>query len=298
ERLQPSAFRRRPDRGRGHAEGRHAHASAAAGRQGPRTAKAAGSIAEDPRARGRSLAAQAVPARRAGVFRRLEGRRRAADKGDPSFRSPKHGRGAGRHREAKHRPPPRVGQRQAARCERADPERLQPSAFRGRTDRGDDQSDAGLSHAAAAAGRRGSRAAQSARDVEADQGAGEAIANWRGVVRNRMLPTRRLLSRRAEAIALSSLLVALTLAGAAAATSRSLHVTGTAGYLSEWELTADVTAAQSGEHEQFSGPLILKHVGLCSANGPEEKSGRIELSISKSMWSSQVHATLLVDGKR
>jgi hypothetical protein len=82
------------------------------------------------------------------------------------------------------------------------------------------------------------------------------------------------------------------------AAARSLHVTGTAGYLSEWELTADVTATRSGEREQLSGPLVLKHIGLCSANGPEEKSGQIELSISRSMWSSQIHATLLVDGKR
>jgi hypothetical protein len=87
------------------------------------------------------------------------------------------------------------------------------------------------------------------------------------------------------------------------ATARTLQVVGTAGYLSEWELSAEVTAAMSGNREQFSGPLTLKHVGLCSANGPEEKSGKIEFYISKSLWSSsqsssKIHATLSIDGNR
>ena len=114
-----------------------------------------------------------------------------------------------------------------------------------------------------------------------------------------MLPTchlpDRLAHARLAALPIAMMLVALSHLPAAA---RSLHVTGTAGYLSEWELTAEVTAAESGGQERFSGPLTLKHVGLCSANGPEEKSGRIELTISKSMWSSQIRATLLINGKQ
>jgi hypothetical protein len=82
------------------------------------------------------------------------------------------------------------------------------------------------------------------------------------------------------------------------AAARTLQVAGTAGYLSEWELSAEVTAAMSGDREQFSGPLSLKHVGLCSANGPEEKLGKIEFYISKSMWSSEIHATLLIGETR
>jgi len=87
-------------------------------------------------------------------------------------------------------------------------------------------------------------------------------------------------------------------AGGAFPAARTLEVAGTAGYLSEWELSAEVTAAISGDREQFSGPLTLKHVGLCSANGPEEKSGKIEFYISKSLWSSQIHATLFIGGNR
>jgi hypothetical protein len=94
------------------------------------------------------------------------------------------------------------------------------------------------------------------------------------------------------------LTIVLLAGGAFPAAARTLEVAGTAGYLSEWELSAEVTAAISGDREQFSGPLTLKHVGLCSANGPEEKSGKIEFYISKSLWSSQIHATLFIGGTR
>jgi hypothetical protein len=83
------------------------------------------------------------------------------------------------------------------------------------------------------------------------------------------------------------------------ARARSLHLAGTAGYLSEWELSAEVAdVTASGDREEYSGPLTLKHVGLCSANGPEEKTGKIEFYISRSVWSSQIHATLFINGAR
>jgi hypothetical protein len=91
----------------------------------------------------------------------------------------------------------------------------------------------------------------------------------------------------------------LLAAGACSAEARSLRVEGTAGYLSEWEVAGEVTAAPSNGREEFSGPLTLKHVGLCSPNGPEEKSGKIEFYISKPVWSSpEIHATLFINGAR
>jgi hypothetical protein len=91
----------------------------------------------------------------------------------------------------------------------------------------------------------------------------------------------------------------LLAAGASSVEARSLRVEGTAGYLSEWELNGEATAASSDSREQFSGPLTLKHVGLCSPNGPEERSGRIEFYVSKPIWSSpEVHATLFINGAR
>jgi hypothetical protein len=82
------------------------------------------------------------------------------------------------------------------------------------------------------------------------------------------------------------------------AQAQSLRVEGRAGYLSEWELDAAVSAAASGGREQFSGPLRLKHVGLCSANGPEERSGKIEFYISRSPPAAEIHATLFINGAR
>jgi hypothetical protein len=93
------------------------------------------------------------------------------------------------------------------------------------------------------------------------------------------------------------LLFAIVLAVAVdPAQAGSLRVTGTAGYLSEWELDGDVTDEMSGEAKAFSGPLIWKHVGLCSVNGPQEKPGKINFQISGSGASSRIDATLWLDG--
>jgi hypothetical protein len=73
-----------------------------------------------------------------------------------------------------------------------------------------------------------------------------------------------------------------------------LEVTGYAGYLGEWELTATVTESVANGTKEFSGPLSMKHVGLCSQDGPEEKTGEIRLRLFGS--SSQMKATLLVEG--
>ena len=45
---------------------------------------------------------------------------------------------------------------------------------------------------------------------------------------------------------------------------------------------------------EFSGPLSMKHIGICTQDGPEEKTGEIRFQISA--LSSQLDATLLVEG--
>jgi hypothetical protein len=72
------------------------------------------------------------------------------------------------------------------------------------------------------------------------------------------------------------------------AQAQSLNLVGTAGYLSEWEMSGAVSAAGNA----FSGPLIWKHVGLCSVNGPEEKSGTIRFRLSKFRSVVRIDATL------
>jgi hypothetical protein len=96
------------------------------------------------------------------------------------------------------------------------------------------------------------------------------------------------------------LLASALFAAALPAEARTLRLDGKSGYLSEWELKAEVTAVRGPQgREEFSGPLTLRHVGACSPNGAIEKSGTITFHISKSVWSpSQIHATLLIDGAK
>ena len=64
------------------------------------------------------------------------------------------------------------------------------------------------------------------------------------------------------------------------ASAQSLQIVGYSGYLGEWELTATVTETASGHTKEYSGPLTMKHVGLCTQDGPEEKTGEMRLQIS------------------
>ena len=78
------------------------------------------------------------------------------------------------------------------------------------------------------------------------------------------------------------------------AVAQSLQVIGYSGYLGEWELTATVTENVSGHAKEYSGPLTMKHVGVCTQDGPEEKTGEMRFQISAS--SSQLNATFSVAG--
>jgi hypothetical protein len=89
-------------------------------------------------------------------------------------------------------------------------------------------------------------------------------------------------------------LVLLIVLGALAtpAQAQSRQVIGYAGVLGEWELTATVTENSSRRSKEFSGPLTMKHTGVCTQDGPEEKTGELRFQLS----SSQLTATLLVAG--
>ena len=81
---------------------------------------------------------------------------------------------------------------------------------------------------------------------------------------------------------------------AAPAGADSLQLVGYSGYLCEWELTAALTEDGSTTPKGYSGPLSMKHVGLCTQDGPEEKSGKIRVQMVPS--ESRIKATLWVDG--
>jgi hypothetical protein len=73
---------------------------------------------------------------------------------------------------------------------------------------------------------------------------------------------------------------------------RSLDITGYTGRLGEWEVTAAVV--RTGEADELSGPMTMKHVGLCIQDGPQEKKGEMRLRLST--FTPQVVAALVVDG--
>jgi len=83
---------------------------------------------------------------------------------------------------------------------------------------------------------------------------------------------------------------------AAPAFSGSLQVAGSAGYLSEWEFTGAATETNSAGGGEYGGPLIWKHVGLCSVNGPQEKPGAIRFRLSRLGSLSHIDATISFDG--
>jgi hypothetical protein len=81
---------------------------------------------------------------------------------------------------------------------------------------------------------------------------------------------------------------------APAALAQSYSASGQVGYLQEWELKASLAKTVTGGKVEYSGPLTLTHVGLCSANGAEEKSGALRLTVSRA--NAGVEGTLALDG--
>jgi len=95
---------------------------------------------------------------------------------------------------------------------------------------------------------------------------------------------------------MKALLVPIMLGVLAAPTgaAQPLQVIGYSGYLGEWELTATVTETAPGSTAEYLGPLTLKHVGICTQDGPEEKTGALRFQLLAS--SSRLSATISVAG--
>ena len=75
----------------------------------------------------------------------------------------------------------------------------------------------------------------------------------------------------------------------------AMEFLGQAGVLGEWELTGNLTEGGSGPRKEFSGPLKMKHVGICTQDGPEERAGEIRLQLA-GRSESRVTAKLVLDG--
>lgn len=72
--------------------------------------------------------------------------------------------------------------------------------------------------------------------------------------------------------------------------AQARDVFGYAGELGEWELTATVTG--DDRTREFSGPLTMTHVGICTVAEPEQKTGEIRFHLSH----ARLDATLTVAG--
>jgi hypothetical protein len=90
-------------------------------------------------------------------------------------------------------------------------------------------------------------------------------------------------------------MAALGVAGVAAH-ARALLVEGTAGHLSEWEFSGEVSRGAAPDSNEYSGPMIWKHVGLCSVTGPQEKPGDIRIRFSRSGSPTQITAIISFEG--
>ena|SRR5215475_13281410 len=80
---------------------------------------------------------------------------------------------------------------------------------------------------------------------------------------------------------------------AVAARAEPLQIHGTTGYVGEYELDASVSEQDLAGKKQYSGPLTVRHVGLCTHDGPKETVGEIRFELAKS--SSRITATLEFD---
>ena len=75
-----------------------------------------------------------------------------------------------------------------------------------------------------------------------------------------------------------------------------LQIHGTTGYAGEYELSASVSEQDLNGKKEFSGPLTVRHVGLCTHDGPKETVGEIRFELAQS--SSGITATLDFDGSK
>jgi len=85
-------------------------------------------------------------------------------------------------------------------------------------------------------------------------------------------------------------LIAVAFLAAPVGAQSVLQLHGQAGYLGEYELSGIVSEQSSNGRTEFSGPLVVKHVGLCTHTGPQETTSQIKLQVAGS--SQRVMATV------
>jgi hypothetical protein len=95
--------------------------------------------------------------------------------------------------------------------------------------------------------------------------------------------------RCASGIAIASSM--LLFVGTPNAQAQSYSASGQIGYLQEWEIKGSLAKTTTRAGADYAGPVTLRHVGLCSVNGVEQKSGVVQLKVSR----SRLEGTLAMD---
>jgi hypothetical protein len=88
-----------------------------------------------------------------------------------------------------------------------------------------------------------------------------------------------MMATRAFAISMRGLLGVAACAVSSAAIAQSYSANGQISYLQEWEMKGSLAKTMTRTGTNYDGPVTLRHVGLCSTNGIEEKSGVVQLRI-------------------
>ena len=103
-----------------------------------------------------------------------------------------------------------------------------------------------------------------------------------------------LFNARLEALVRTFWIIVALIALATPAIAQSMQLQGKTGYLGEYELSSSVTEHGSNGSKEFSGPLVIKHVGLCTHDGPNETVTQIRFRVLDA--SSRVAVTLVFEG--
>ncbi|WFU45892.1 hypothetical protein QA640_44600 (plasmid) [Bradyrhizobium sp. CB82] len=96
---------------------------------------------------------------------------------------------------------------------------------------------------------------------------------------------------RAETMRAIVVAILVLLAAVPAAWAQSYSASGQIGYLHEWEITGNLAKTVARLGEEYSGTITLRHVGLCSVNGVEQKQARMQLKVS----SGRLEGMLIMD---
>ena len=61
--------------------------------------------------------------------------------------------------------------------------------------------------------------------------------------------------------------------------AQPLQINGKFGFLGEYELSATIARVTSGGERSFIGPMTIRHVGLCTHDGPNKAVGEIAIQL-------------------